>query len=177
MASAQAVLSLNRHPLYSSAGARTCATLAPPPIIPCDPIVTRLSNFLRKRNVDVETFGCVFDIGSRDALQAIELAGLFPNAQVVAIECNPADARAVSQQHRSPPASQARRKGDPFIHRALQFHPIDTTRTVTSWPDGNPGASSLFLALVTTRRSATSRTRLSRLHSPRVLCAANLASM
>ena len=109
-------------------------------------MVTRLANFLRKRNVDVETFGSVFDIGSRDAHQAIELAGLFPNAQVVAIECNPATLELCRKNVAGHPRVRLVEKAIHSYTGRCRFHPIDTARTVTSWPDGNPGASSLFLA-------------------------------
>lgn len=109
-------------------------------------MVTRLANFLRKRNGDVETFGSVFDIGSRDAHQAIELAGLFPNAQVVAIECNPATLELCRKNVAGHPRVRLVEKAIHSYTGRCRFHPIDTTRTVTSWPDGNPGASSLFLS-------------------------------
>src|SRR5579863_4424267 len=120
--------------------------LAPAPIVPHDPLITRLANFLRRRGVDIETFGTVFDVGSRDGLQALELAGLFPNAQIVAVECNPS----TIDLCRTNTARQPRiRLVDKAIHSytgRCQFHPIDPARTVTRWSDGNPGASSLFLA-------------------------------
>ena len=120
--------------------------LAPAPIVPREPIITRLSNFLRRRGVDLATFGTVFDIGSRDALQAVELAGLFPNAQVVAIECNPETLELCRNNIARHPRIKLVDKAIHSYTGRCQFHPIDTARTVTRWPDGNPGASSLFLA-------------------------------
>lgn len=109
-------------------------------------MLERLAEFLRKRNANFNTFGAVFDIGSRDGLQAVELSDLFPNAQVFAVECN----RDTLDQCRSNIASHPRIR---LIDKAINaytgrcvFHPIDRSRTITTWPDGNPGASSLFLA-------------------------------
>src|SRR5450432_4620218 len=48
-----------------------------------------LAKFLSLRGVDFGTFATVFDIGSRDGRQSIQLSKLFPGARVVAIECNP----------------------------------------------------------------------------------------
>jgi FkbM family methyltransferase len=109
-------------------------------------MIGRLADFLRRRSVNVETFGTVFDIGTRDGLQAIELAGLFRNADVVAIECN-ADTLAICRKNIAPHARI--RLVDKAVNSytgRCAFHPIDRARTITTWPDGNPGASSLFLA-------------------------------
>ena len=109
-------------------------------------MLERVAEFLRKRNVNFDTFGTVFDIGSRDGLQAIELSDLFRNAQVFAVECN----RDTLDDCRRNIASRSRIR---LIDKAINsytgrclFHPIDREKTVTTWPDGNPGASSLFLA-------------------------------
>jgi FkbM family methyltransferase len=109
-------------------------------------MIERFSRFLRARNVDFDTVGTVFDIGSRDGLQSVELADTFKKAEVVAIECN----RDTLEQCRQNIANNPRIK---LIDKAInsytgrcRFYPIDPSRTITTWPDGNPGASSLFLA-------------------------------
>ncbi len=109
-------------------------------------MIERLADFLRRKGVRFDTFGAVFDIGSRDALQAIELADLFPNAQIVAIECNPNTLELCRQNIAAHPRIRLVEKAIHSYTGRCQFHPIDGTRTVTSWPDGNQGASSLFLA-------------------------------
>src|SRR5579862_6770907 len=110
--------------------------IAPAPTPLREPAVARLANFLRKRSVDVGTFGTVFDIGSRDALQAIELAGLFPNAQVVAIECNPETLELCRQNIARKPRIRLVDKAIHSYNGRCQFHPIDTVRTQTGWSDG-----------------------------------------
>jgi FkbM family methyltransferase len=109
-------------------------------------MLERLSAFLQARCVDFETFGTVFDIGSRDGLQAIELSKLFANASVIAVECN----NATLDMCRRNIAGHSRIR---LIDKAINaftgrcpFYPIDPSRTVTTWADGNPGASSLFIA-------------------------------
>lgn len=105
-----------------------------------------LARFLGLRDVDLKTFATVFDIGSRDARQALQLADLFPGAEVVAVECNPATLEACRR-------NVARNSRLRLVPKAINsytgrctFHPTDPRRTVTSWADGNPGASSLFVA-------------------------------
>ncbi len=42
-----------------------------------------------RHGLDPDAVRIVFDIGSRDGEQAIELSHLFPAAHVYAVECNP----------------------------------------------------------------------------------------
>jgi FkbM family methyltransferase len=88
----------------------------------------------------------ILDIGSRDALEAIALKDHFPKATVYAFECNPpAIERCVE--------NIGDREDIILIPKAISdecgpvdFHAIDPERTITTWPDGNIGASSLFIA-------------------------------
>lgn len=109
-------------------------------------MIRRLAAFLGRRAVDLGSFGAVFDIGARDAMQAVELAGLFPNAQLVTIECNPNTLELCRRNVAPHPRITLVEKAINSYTGRCQFHPIDSARTVTSWPDGNPGASSLFRA-------------------------------
>ncbi len=109
-------------------------------------MIGSLAKFLGLRGVDFHTFATVFDIGSRDARQALELANLFPEAEVVAIECNPATLEACRRNvARHPRLRLVDKAINSYTGRSL-FYPTDPARTVTSWADGNPGASSLFVA-------------------------------
>jgi FkbM family methyltransferase len=109
-------------------------------------MIEGLAKFLRARGVDFDTFGAVFDIGSRDGLQAVELSKLFREADIVAIECN----RETLEKCRR---NVAQRPRITLVDKAINsytgrcpFYPIDPVRTITTWADGNPGASSLFIA-------------------------------
>ena len=109
-------------------------------------MIEGLAKVLRARGVDFNTFGAVFDIGSRDGLQAVELSNLFREADIVAIECN----RETLERCRRNIAQNPRIK---LVDKAINsytgrcaFYPIDPARTITTWADGNPGASSLFIA-------------------------------
>lgn len=105
-----------------------------------------LAKFLGLKGVDFNTFGTVFDIGSRDASQALQLADLFPDAEVVAIECNPATLEACRRNVARNPRLRLVAKAINSYTGRCPFHPTDPERTLTSWADGNPGASSLFVA-------------------------------
>jgi len=109
-------------------------------------MIEGLAKFLSLRGVDFGGFSTIFDIGSRDARQSLQLSRLFSNANIIAVECNPA----TLDQCRRNSAKHSRIK---LVEKAInshtghcRFYPIDPERTVTSWKDGNPGASSLFVA-------------------------------
>lgn len=109
-------------------------------------MLERLSAFLQARRVDFDTFGTVFDIGSRDGLQAVELSELFPSANVVAVECNSATLETCRRNISAHPRIRLVGKAINSFTGRCPFFPTDPSRTVTTWTDGNPGASSLFLA-------------------------------
>jgi len=109
-------------------------------------MIERLANFLSRRGVDFRTFGVIFDIGSRDGLQAIELSNIFPDANVVAIECNPATLdKCHGNISQNPRITLVDKAINAYTGRCA-FYPTDPSRTITTWADGNPGASSLFVA-------------------------------
>src|SRR5947208_27178 len=109
-------------------------------------MIERLVDFLRRRGVDFATLSTVFDIGSRDGLQAVELAAAFSDARVVAIECNPNMLQTCRRNIAPYERISLVDKAINSFTGQCRFYPIDQERTVTDWPDGNPGASSLFLA-------------------------------
>lgn len=98
------------------------------------------------RNIDIIRDDLIlFDIGSRDCVQSIEFYKRFPSAKIYAFECNPNT------------LDICRKNIEPFRDRitliegavcdydgAITFYPINQQKTITTWQDGNPGASSLF---------------------------------
>jgi FkbM family methyltransferase len=87
----------------------------------------------------------IFDLGSRDCQQSIEFYHRFPNSKIYAFECNPNT------------LPICRRNINKYRDRIIliegavsncdgetTFYPIDQKKTVTTWEDGNPGASSMY---------------------------------
>ena len=87
----------------------------------------------------------IFDVGSRDCIQSIEFYHTFPNSKIYAFECNPNT------------LNICKKNIEPYLDRItliegavcdydgeIKFYPINQDKTLTSWTDGNPGASSLF---------------------------------
>ena len=87
----------------------------------------------------------IFDVGSRDCLQSIEFYHAFPNAKIYAFECNP-NTIEICKKNIEPYKNRIT-----LIEGAvcdydgnITFYPINQKKTITSWKDGNPGASSIF---------------------------------
>lgn len=87
----------------------------------------------------------IFDIGSRDCIQSIELYKAFPNSLIYAFECNPNTLEICKKniklyEDRITLIEGAICDYDGYII----FYPINQKKTITTWKDGNPGASSIF---------------------------------
>lgn len=88
----------------------------------------------------------IFDIGSRDTLQSVELAKKYPQAKIYAFECNPQTLPLCYSNTKEYPNIIVIPKAVNIYTGHCKFYPIDPARTRTTWKDGNPGASSLFKA-------------------------------
>ncbi|MEO6567541.1 MAG: FkbM family methyltransferase [Opitutaceae bacterium] len=92
---------------------------------------------------------CIYDCGSRDALDGLHLLSELKAEQLHAFECNPA-AIALCEENirRSPHAAKAQLVPVAIADQPgwLKFHAIDPKATVTPHADGNIGASSLYRA-------------------------------
>ncbi len=88
----------------------------------------------------------IFDCGSRDCRQSLELNTFYPDAEIYAFECNSQtlpQCRVVSNENKKIHLVE---KAINSYNGKTKFHQIDPQKTQTSWPDSNPGASSLFVA-------------------------------
>jgi FkbM family methyltransferase len=105
---------------------------------------TSIDNFLA-HIPDTSAEVIIFDVGSRDCLQAIEFYEHFPNAQIYAFECNPNTIQACRKNINCYTDRIQLIEGAVTDYDGeIAFYPINQKETVTTWKDGNPGASSLF---------------------------------
>ncbi len=88
----------------------------------------------------------VFEFGARDCADSILIADAFPKARVYSFECNRATLPLCRNNAAANPRITLIERAVGEIDGETTFHPIDQEKTVTTWTDGNPGASSLFLA-------------------------------
>ncbi len=87
----------------------------------------------------------IFDVGSRDCLQSIEFYHCFPNAKIYAFECNPNTISLCKKNIEQYTDRITLIEGAVCDYDGeISFFPINQEKTITTWKDGNPGASSLF---------------------------------
>jgi len=103
-----------------------------------------IKNFIKYIEKKNENY-VIFDIGSRDCVQSIEFYNAFPNSKIYAFECNP-NTLDICKKNIEPYSDRIT-----LIEGAvcdydgnITFYPINQKKTITTWEDGNPGASSIF---------------------------------
>lgn len=109
---------------------------------PADHIKTIISKFEK-----IEAIKEIWEIGSRDGQDSLALANNFPQAGVKSFEPNPDTFKMVEEVSiNSFGKIKALNLALSDQDGEITFNKIDTSKTITTWPDGNPGASSKFLA-------------------------------
>jgi FkbM family methyltransferase len=88
----------------------------------------------------------LFEFGARDGAETLMIASEFPEARVFSFECNEATLPLCREKAATNPRITLIENAVGDTNGTVAFHPIDTAKTITTWADGNPGASSLFLA-------------------------------
>ena len=96
---------------------------------------------------NIESVNEIWDIGSRDGQDSCEIARIFPLANIKAFEPNPDTFDKVEEvSSRFFGQIQSLNVALSDVDGEITFNKIDTLKTITTWPDGNPGASSIFIA-------------------------------
>jgi FkbM family methyltransferase len=103
-----------------------------------------IENFIKHIKNKNENF-IIFDIGSRDCVQSIEFYNTFPNSKIYAFECNP-NTLDICKKNIEPYSDRITLiEGAVCDYNGnIIFYPINQEKTITTWKDGNPGASSIF---------------------------------
>lgn len=103
-----------------------------------------IENFLKHIENKNEKF-IIFDIGSRDCAQSIEFYNAFPNSKIYAFECNPNTLDICKKNIETYSDRITLIEGAVCDYDGnITFYPINQEKTITTWKDGNPGASSIF---------------------------------
>jgi FkbM family methyltransferase len=78
-------------------------------------------------------------------MQSIEFYNNFPNAKIYAFECNPNTLHICKKNIEKYSDRITLIEGAVCDYDGeITFYPINQTKTITTWKDGNPGASSIF---------------------------------
>lgn len=103
-----------------------------------------IENFIKHIKNKDEHF-IIFDIGSRDCIQSIEFYNSFPNSKIYAFECNPNTLNICKKNIENYSDRITLIEGAVCDYDGnIRFYPINQEKTITTWKDGNPGASSIF---------------------------------
>jgi FkbM family methyltransferase len=109
----------------------------------------RLLHYTRK----LGNINLIYDCGSRDALDGIELFQRIGAKELHVFECNPPSIEVCKNNLIEHLGAQKENRSWYLNNQAisdvngeLDFRPINVNKTITSHSDGNPGASSLFEA-------------------------------
>jgi FkbM family methyltransferase len=109
-------------------------------------MIEKFIETLKLQKYDFDREIVILDIGSRDCLQAIEFTNYFKNSKIFAFECNPNTIPICKKNIESYPNIILIDKAVNSYDGTCKFYPINQQKTITTWKDGNPGASSLFKA-------------------------------
>lgn len=102
--------------------------------------------FARHKFKNPEDVSVIFDIGSLHCLESIQFSQKFPNSQVYAFEANSESYKTCLENTKEIDNIQVINKAVNSYDGVCTFRPINPEKTVTTWFDGNRGASSLFKA-------------------------------
>ena len=107
-----------------------------------DVTIAKLRAFVSRMNLPEPRV--IWEIGSRDGQEAQSLSEAFPKSQIIAFEPNPQTFPLVKEvaaaNHKIIPKNIAISDESGVV----DFYQINTSKTITSWVDGNPGTSSLL---------------------------------
>lgn len=88
----------------------------------------------------------IIEIGARDCRETLAFNSYFPNAEIFAFECNPNTLPFCRQAIKGIKNIELIEKGVCLNNDKVTFYPINKEKTLTTWKDGNQGASSLLKA-------------------------------
>ena len=88
----------------------------------------------------------IFDIGSLHCLESVEFSKKYKNAKIYAFEANSESYKVCLENTKDIENITVINKCINDYDGECSFFPINTTKTVTTWFDGNRGASSMFKA-------------------------------
>ena len=110
-------------------------------------IETNLEKFIK---VAQETVGkdhlIIFEFGARDCAETMVFHQSFPTSMIYTFECNKSTLPLCRERVKGIDNIILTEKAVTDHDGEIKFYPIDQEKTVTTWADGNPGASSIFRA-------------------------------
>jgi FkbM family methyltransferase len=88
----------------------------------------------------------IVELGARDCKETLCFEENYSSANILTFECNPSSLPICRERVSGKPRITLYEKAVSETNGKIKFYPIDPEKTETTWPDGNPGASSMFRA-------------------------------
>lgn len=104
------------------------------------------NRFVDDKFESFEDVKVIFDIGSCHCLESVEFSKVYAKAKIVAFEANPTSYQVCLDNTKDIPSITVVNQAVNDYDGLCKFYPMDREKTVTTWEDGNQGASSLYLA-------------------------------
>jgi FkbM family methyltransferase len=102
--------------------------------------------FVNHKFKNPDEVSVIFDIGSLHCLESSEFSKKFTNSKIYAFEANPESYSVCLDNTKDIENISVINKAVNSYDGKCTFRPINSEKTVTTWFDGNRGASSLFKA-------------------------------
>jgi FkbM family methyltransferase len=102
--------------------------------------------FVNQKFKNPDDVSVIFDIGSLHCLESIEFSKRFKNSSIYAFEANPESYKVCLENTKDIDNITVVNKAVNDYDGTCIFCPINEDETITTWFDGNRGASSLFKA-------------------------------
>ena len=104
------------------------------------------STFVNQKFKSPKSIDVIFDIGSCHCLESVEFAKKYKDSRIFAFEANPESYQVCLNNSKDYPSIEVINQAVNDYDGSCKFYPMDKERTVTTWEDGNQGASSLYRA-------------------------------
>lgn len=108
--------------------------------------LTKFYNAIADKFKDPSELRVIFDVGSCHALESVQFSQKFPNANIYTFEANPTSYQECLRNAEGIDRIKITNKVVNDFDGVCRFYPINTEKTITTWANGNPGASSMFIS-------------------------------
>lgn len=108
--------------------------------------ISVFNRFVNEKFESFEDVKVIFDIGSCHCLESVEFSKVYTKAKIFAFEANPTSYEVCLNNTKDISSITVVNQAVNNYDGLCKFYPMDKEKTVTTWEDGNQGASSLYLA-------------------------------
>jgi len=104
------------------------------------------NTFVSQKFKNKDDVKVIFDVGACHALESVEFAKKYKNARIFTFEANPVSYNVCLENTKGYDSISVINEAVNDYDGTCKFYPMDKDKTITTWEDGNQGASSLYRA-------------------------------